>query len=337
VTLAEQNISAVADTDLWSLFTRRDTGWAGADTAYSVPLPDGRLAWLFGDTMLGPVNADRSRPRTIGFIHNSIVVQDGTRLSTLHGGSRDEPRSLFTPTDGSSWYWLGDGTVEGDRLHVFLLKFLRSGAGQWDWHWTGNELATLRLPELTVESISPVPSTAGIQYGAAILEERSYTYVYGVEDRHYAKYAHVARAKRGEIRGPWEFFTGRDWSPVPTRSQRILNDSIANEFGVTKIDGGYLLVTMDTAKSLTEWGEIVGYVAKHPAGPWGDRRLLYTAPEPDRERIFVYNAHVHPELSRKGALLISYNVNSLRFDDLYTDADLYRPRFVRVPVPEFNP
>jgi hypothetical protein len=326
---------ATIDNDLWSLFTRTDGGWAGADTSYSVPLPDGRTVWIFSDTLLGPVNIDRSRPRSVAFIHNSLVVQAGTHLTTIRGGTPTEPRSLFTPSDGSSWYWLADGTVEDDRLYIFLLKFQRYGSGQWDWRWNGTNLAMLRLPEMTVEAVTSVPSEAGVQYGVAILEERSYSYIYGVEDRQYAKYCHVARAKRGELRGPWEYFTGRDWSPEPRATQRILQGSVGNEFSVTKVIGGYLLITIDTAPGLMEWREIVAYFAKQPTGPWRDQRLLYTAPEPDGERVFVYNAHAHPELSRKGELLISYNVNSLRFDDLYANADLYRPRFIRVQIPEF--
>ena len=28
-------------------------GWLGADAAYSIPLPDGRSVWIFGDTLYG--------------------------------------------------------------------------------------------------------------------------------------------------------------------------------------------------------------------------------------------------------------------------------------------
>ena len=75
-------------------------------------LPDGRTVWLFNDTFLGPVNPDRTRPETAPLIHNSLVVQDGATLTTIHGGSRLAPRALFTPR-GASWYWIHDGTVEG--------------------------------------------------------------------------------------------------------------------------------------------------------------------------------------------------------------------------------
>src|SRR5262245_57032793 len=60
--------------------------WNGGDSTTSVPLPDGRLVWLFSDTFLGPVNADGSRPHSAPMVHNSAVVQDGVQLTqTLTG------------------------------------------------------------------------------------------------------------------------------------------------------------------------------------------------------------------------------------------------------------
>ncbi|MGH2585138.1 MAG: DUF5005 domain-containing protein, partial [Dehalococcoidia bacterium] len=323
-------VQAKIDTDLWALFTRSGEGWTGGDSTYSVVLPDGRVAWIFSDTFLGPVNPDRTRPRSAPLIHNSIVVQDGDQLRTLHGGTRRAPRSLFTPVNGGSWYWAYAGVIEEDWLRVFLLKFVRYGPEMFDWRWVGADLASLHLPDLSVDAIEPVPYRTGVQYGAAILEDGDYTYVYGVEDLHAVKYGHVARAKRGALSGPWEFFAGRRWSSLPEGSARMLDASIGNEYSVLKTERGYMLVTMDTAVDLTEWREIVAYSSDTPAGPWSGRTVLYTAPEPDRENLFVYNAQAHPALSKEGELLITYNVNTARFDALYEDADVYRARFVRV-------
>ena len=104
-----------------------DTGgrWTGADSAYSLPLPDGRLAWIYSDTFTGSVNADHSRPLDSPFIHNSIVVDDHGTLSTHTGGTADAPESLVTVAGGDenqNWYWFGDATVEGDHLRVMLLE-----------------------------------------------------------------------------------------------------------------------------------------------------------------------------------------------------------------------
>ncbi|MEE4608513.1 MAG: DUF5005 domain-containing protein, partial [Desulfobacteraceae bacterium] len=44
------------------LFARTGGGWTGGDGTLSVPLGDGRTLWLFGDSFLGKVNPDGSRP-----------------------------------------------------------------------------------------------------------------------------------------------------------------------------------------------------------------------------------------------------------------------------------
>jgi len=54
--------AAVPDEAFGQLFVRFGDGWTGGDGTSSVPLPDGRTLWMFGDTFLGQVNPDRSRP-----------------------------------------------------------------------------------------------------------------------------------------------------------------------------------------------------------------------------------------------------------------------------------
>ena len=40
--------------DFNQLFTRFSE-WTGGDATYSVPLPDGRVLWMFGDSFIGTV------------------------------------------------------------------------------------------------------------------------------------------------------------------------------------------------------------------------------------------------------------------------------------------
>ena len=328
------------DTAFWDLFTPRAGqigGWSGGDCSYSVPLPDGRTVWLFSDTFLGPVNPDGTRPATQPMIHNSLVIQQGDTLTTLHGGSPSAPRALFTPTDGSSWYWISGGVVEGQFLYVFLLKFVRHGSQYWDWDWTGTDLARLRLPSLEVESIRPIPVRNGIRYGAALLQTPEFTYIYGVEDLHYEKFAHLARAPRGPVDAPWTFFDGERWTDQPGHSARIMTGNVGTEFSVIPVRGGFLLITIDTTLTVGEWRDIVAFFAAAPEGPWMRDRVLYQATEPNRRTVFVYNAHAHPQFIQGSELLVSYDVNSNRVEDIYADANLFRARFVRVDLPEYLP
>lgn len=57
--------------------------WAGGDGTYSVPLPNGRTAWLFNDTFLGPVGPGRSiRPQAP--VHNTMVTAQRESERPLH-------------------------------------------------------------------------------------------------------------------------------------------------------------------------------------------------------------------------------------------------------------
>lgn len=311
-----ERLSAYGDTGV---------GWTGGDGAYSVPLPDGRTVWMFSDTFLGPVNPDGSRPRSAPLVNNSFVVESADGFETLVGGTQAAPRALVEPSPRAGFYWMGDGTVEGDRLRAFVLQFV-SAPLPFAFQQVGVGLATFTLPDLTLESVAPMPRAFGgtISYGAAILERHDATYVYGIEDLHSVKFLHLARAPAGDLLGPWEYWTAAGWSPSPALSARVLS-GISNEFSVHAQDGRFLLIAQDRGIG----ADVIAFSAPAPEGPWGGRTVLFTAPESGGET-FTYNAKAHPGRAPDGSLLVSYNVNTTDFNDLYADVRIYRPRFVDV-------
>jgi hypothetical protein len=309
------------------------TGWTGSDGMYSVPLPDGRVIWLCGDTFLGIVEPGHRRPAGTPMIHNSAIVQDGTRLSTLYQGTHEQPLPWVTPPDSTGWYWPGDGTVEGDRLRIFLFHFISTGPSGWDFAQVATDIGTFVLPDLQLESITPtttglvkMPGGTQVNYGVAILEDGPYTYLYGVEDVPFNKYMHLARAQAGNVLGPWEFFTGTGWSRDPQSAIRILG-GIADQYSVTKTRDGYILIAQDhgIGKNMLIYG------SKHPTGPWQSGGVLYSTPE-SGGNIYTYGATAHPEFTIDGWLLISYNVNSFDFGDVFRNVNDYRPRFIRASI-----
>jgi hypothetical protein len=318
--------------------TSRDD-WTGGDTTNSVPLPDGRDIWIFSDTFLGVVNPDYTRSDP-SFIHNSFVVQSagGAFGDTLHSGRYPHAKSLIQaagevegdPPVGTEWYWVGDGTVEGNMLRVFALKFEKFGPGGFDFRWIGTSVASFSLPKLRLVSLTPVTSSNNVEYGSGLLEDGSYVYIYGTEDLGGDKYMHVARAPVGGLLGPWEYFTGTGWSADPTQSTRLLH-GIANEYSVTRIGNAYVLITNDTNVAFSR--DIYAYISCNPTGPWVGPTKLYTEPDYPFTNVITYNAHAHPEFTANGELLVSYNVNSLVFQDLMNDVHIYRPRFIRVKLP----
>jgi hypothetical protein len=165
-----------------------------------------------------------------------------------------------------------------------------------------------------------------VTYGAAILEHDGYTYVYGVEDLSTRNYLHIARVPAGGLLGPWEFFTGSGWASDPASSARLL-DGVDNGFGVLRIGSAYVLMTLDASDPFS--GKIVAYWACSPAGPWGNRTLVYTTPE-NNSTTFTYSVNLHPEFTSRAGLLLSYDVNSWTWSGAHQNVQNYRPRFLRL-------
>ncbi len=308
-----------------SLFANDAGNWLGADGAYSVPLPDGRSVWLFGDTILGKRNPDGSRQPT-AFINNSFLVQQGDKLTLLHGGSDVHPSAEITPTNPATWYWTAGGLVEGDKLRVFLIQLQRAGNGTpgFDFTSVGSAIASFALPDLTLDSVAPMPFSSTVQYGDSFIEDSDYTYIYGLEDLQAKKYGHVARVRRGQVLGSWQFYTGAGWSNDPHASARISSD--VSNLSVFKQGNGYVLIGMETGFGFGK--NIIAYSSCSPLGPWLNRTVLYTVPEAT-DSVITYLAIAHPEFSTGGPMLISYCLNDTKAQSS-VDTSIYRPHFIRV-------
>ncbi len=305
------------------LFTRYGGGWTGADAAYSLALPDGRILWMFGDTFLGTVQADRSR-KGAPFIRNSLVVQDGDLLSTLHGGTLSQPTAFVSPTTEGNWYWPLDATVHVDKIQWLLGELGTNGTGEaWDFAYRGFDLAIMDPNTLAIESIRTVVESPDISYGSCLLEGENYIYIYGIRSSSPRKMVHLARAPAGNLEEPWTFYDGNGW--IDSEPHFAILRDVSDQFSVIKSAHKYYLITHQTIFG----NEIYLFEADLPMGPWTNKRILYCTPETSGQ-IFTYNSFVHPELSESGELRISYNINSFNFFDILGDVDLYRPRFISV-------
>ncbi|MEU3767544.1 DUF5005 domain-containing protein [Amycolatopsis keratiniphila] len=313
--------------ELWNAYGDQGGHWTGGDRTVSVPLPDGRTAWLFSDTFLGTVNPDHSRPRDSPIARNTLVVQrpDGSLGETLHGGTADAPEALIGLAGSDEHYWVGDGVVQGDVLRVLYNRYETTGSGGLDFRSTGTSLATFRLPALTPSELLVIPVGDKVAWGSELLEDGGYIYIYGAEQGH----LRLARVPVGGLRGPWQFWTGVGWSPHEEDSARMLA-GVGTAFSVTRVGGEYVLITMDTGPGFSP--VMLAYTAGSPTGPFGAPVVLYRAPEASDRRI-VYDATAHPQLSRPGKLTVSYNVNSLDHGDNIADVRIYRPRFVELDWP----
>jgi hypothetical protein len=318
--------------------------WAGGDGTYSAPLPDGRVAWLFNDTFLGPVGEGGSiipHPP----VHNTIVTAHGESdrpLETIIDGTAETPLPLVGPPGTAEpWYWNGDGIVDDGKLRVFEYKQQTAGEGHFGFEWIATDLATFSLPELELESVQPTYGANNVQWGVELLRVGGYIYIYGMETAFLDKHVHIARAPVGNLDADWEFYTGTGWSPDEDDSARILR-AVGASYGVTRVRDRYVLATTDQFLG----SEVYLHVASTPVGFAGSERVtIYDTPEGQPEYdedaagdIYTYNIAAHPHLGGENTLVLSYNVNSTQIADLNRDINNNRARFIEVRfAPERRP
>jgi len=347
--VAHADAVATPDTALnamWNTYGNQGGHWTGADSTVSVPLPDGRIAWLFSDTFLGTVNSDFSRPTSAPFIHNSIVVQQGSTLTTITGGTASAPTTLVQAVTNSSsdWDWVDDGFISNNQLEVFYTQYAKTGSSSLSFQQVATAIATFSLPSLSLQSVTQLNVGTSLKWGVAVLDRSGYTYIYGMGETNGNNFLHLARAPQGQVLASgsnptanWQFWTGSSWSSSESASTSMIS-GVGTGFSVVQINNQDVLVTQDINPNIPFDPNLVVYTATTPTGPFGNKTYLYHPPEAGGN-IITYDPRIHPELDSANTLVISYNVNSLQSSDDYADARIYRPRFIDVtwPVAAPNP
>lgn len=100
-------------TQLWAGL---DTAqWGAADGAESIPMPDGRIVWLYGDTF--------SNGR---FAHSTAIVQTKGCLHVSHAGAQ-----LLPNDDVHHIYWIEYGTPTSGGLLIRARSVVLTGTCGW--------------------------------------------------------------------------------------------------------------------------------------------------------------------------------------------------------------
>jgi hypothetical protein len=297
-------------------------------------------------------------PASLFIARNSIVILDKarTRMRTLVGPKNENGLSTSyfkDPAPGLN-FWLGDVVFlqAKPRLFVFLHKF------DHELKFHGAAIAQLDPKSLAIDSVVDVVELPNLEihWGTAMIEERGYLYIYGKGSRDGKKQVFVARVKSESSladlskASTWSVWDGRTWTNELEKANPIIptGDSISDEFNIVrlKVNGRsvYVFAGIDTSVPWGSWRDITLYSACGPEGPFTGKHVVYEMPESNsftvpglasdvklRQHLVVYNPHIHPQFSRNGRILISYNINRTHNDDtIFIDG--YRPRFIYVPI-----
>jgi hypothetical protein len=329
----------------WNAKFAGNEGWIGGDGVYSTLLSPKRVLWLFGDTLLGSVKDGKRAGATM--VNNTVGILDlktkdaAVRFTPQREKDR-KPSALFVPADGKGWFWAQAAARVGARLFVFLPQIQSTKEPRaFGFKHIGQWLAVVENPDDEPEQwrmkqhklpFAEFGPDRERSWGAAVLADVEFLYVYGYDDvkkqgfgKRRLTLARVPIEKVDDF-AAWCFRTKDGWSER-AEDTAPLADGLATELSVSRVDKGYVAVyTQDGIGD-----RIVGRFADAPEGPWSAPLLLYKCPEMAGDMgLFCYAAKAHPWAARGNELLVSYCVNSFDFARLFREAEVYRPKFVRV-------
>ena len=319
---------------------------------------------LFSDTQIGEIRNGVISPGW-SMINNSVAVLDGNdplpeKINFSWGEDADnKPASVFVPASplsvGGDYFWLGDGFVNQDLQNetvIFGYKIRKVSTG-FGFAIGGSSIITIPAgssPPFKNAQQTDAPLFVegdkidnGYAFGAGIFVNTAkagvphpdgYVYVYGVKNVPGVlnKGLMAGRVKPADFKdfSKWSFWDGGGWSIGINnlKNASVITDRVSDELSVTPLpDGRYALVFQaDT------WGSVAVRLSATPYGPFGPVIKIWDCKEAlTGKDYYAYNAKAHPSLSNPGGLLISFNVNSFNFfNDILSDPNLYRPRFIRL-------
>lgn len=273
------------------------------------------------------------------------------------------------PGGGARWCWPCDGAVligdpPAQKLVIFYADLARriedpKPDDVWNFRFVGNRLAIIDNPadppdawRVKQHELTPRHAPRGvpaISWGVATIRvpaasespgTESDLYIFGVDGSNtWNKLAMLARVPESKVQdfSTWRFWTGGgddspEWSASEADARPVLQN-IVDEFTIHRqgIAGRERWVLVQGEPMLGH--RILIRTADRLEGPWTDGHPIFTIPEPAADKnLLTYGAKAHPHLSADGELLISYCINSLDFGQMMRDVEIYRPRFIRVPI-----
>lgn len=343
-------LSGTVFPSLTRLFVR-DSGWTGADSAYSIQLKKGLTLWMFGDTWIGPIKKGNRVDSTM--INNTAAwqyVNDHQKpLRFFYKNNGHKAASLIESDRADTWIWPGDGALINGKLYLFLHLIRRTPNEGWGFAIAGHEIVRidnpLDEPTLWHMKRKELPSgKSDMQFGNACLDDGDYLYAYGSyppqergSEKHPLVVARIDKRKLEQLdMSAWEYWccgSNKDnpaqnrWSVKPVKPVILFRDG-APEMTVSTVRGinGFVATYLPAGFG----SDIVIRHAESPEGPWSNRVTAYHCPE-DTKRVLLYSAKAHPELSTKnGELVITYCRNHYRFEQHITEPLIYVPQGVVV-------
>lgn len=322
---------------------RSQGAWLAGDGGRSVPLANGKLVHVFGDTLIGPVDDGDRRPIT--FVGNTLGVAEcdaeGWSIEYYWRDDGDERRAFFD-VEGEH-VWVSEAFSVGGRLYAIQPIIVSVDYGL-KFAYGGSLLAIVDNPldpplEWNIVHATLATSTAYRPTKGVVVHE-GYAHFYAELMRGaYPNPVVLFRVAVDGLRAPHEnleyLALDGSWKPASTWTAGdafLVADEMAPSMKVHFHEGidRWLTVQVDP----TERSRMILQTAERLEGPWIRGDVVYEFPEmanndPDDPQIACYAVTEHPQLRHEDGnkLVVTYSCNSTK--GLLPDPDdlgLYYPK-----------
>ncbi len=339
--VATGRLDTVADLNRVAGRLRSGPEFQGGDVGADVRLQDGRRLWVFGDTLRSATFEGQR------FVRNSmLVVAPGCLQVVL---PHDHGALIPDRSDGVGYWPMSIGKVQRpgyDLVSVGAQRVRSTGSGPFDFENLGPAQAVFVVPRggtpqlIAQRDIGPDSADRGRPtWGAAAAVQDGWVYLYGTanpgQDAVFGFSLRVARVRPDDLLEPdrWRYWDGRGWVADPRDAAELIGAAggVSQTLSVFRRgDRWYALSKRDDflGNDLTVW------TAPTPHGPFTAGTTLASLPSDTARGELRYMPLAHPDLlPMPGSVVVSYSRNNTDTGAVQRDPLLYRPRFVRVPLP----
>ncbi|MFD7072636.1 hypothetical protein ACFV9G_00380 [Nocardioides sp. NPDC059952] len=323
---------------------RAEPALQGGDVGVSAALGDGRSIWMFGDTL-----RDKDLPGA-GFVRNSmlLVEPDCLRVVLPESGG-----AIIPDRDEGVGYWPMSVTSldkPGYALVVVAAQRVRTTDSEdaFGFEALGPAIAQFVVPDGGVPQLIAVTDigaddadTRRPMWGAAAAVSGEWLYLYGTAREPDPPLGtgfalHVARVAPDQVADPdrWTYWDGTAWTKRAATSSELIpaTDGVSQTLSVFERDGRWYAFS----KSDEFLGDdLVFWTSSSPTGPFRAQPPVGTLPSGVAAGELRYMPLAHPDiLEEPGSVIVSYSRNSTDLGAVLRDPLLYRPKFIRVDLPD---
>jgi hypothetical protein len=313
----------------------------GADVGADVQLQDGRFLLVFGDTIRS--RAFDGPP----FVRNSMMLWGTDCVSVVLPPSRG---ALVPDRPDGVGYWPMSSAVAHrpgyDLVLVSTQRVRTTGGGSFDFANLGPSLAVFVVrrgdtPQLiaTRDLGRDDDDKSRPTWGAALAYDDGWLYAYGTANPGtngvFGFSLRVARVRPDDVldSSRWRYWDGHRWQRSPGRAAELVpaQGGVSQTLSVFHQDGRWYALSKrdgDLGDQLVFW------TAPGPTGPFTPTAPVATLASDPTSGSVTYMPLAHPLIfPETGTVVASYSRNNTDLAKVEADPRLYRPTFLRVPLP----